>query len=290
MDSGSLRNPELRLYLTLPVILRKTELKTKIMGSNKIQGELWGKNPEDWALIQESTGKAGYKYVLDFLKFKSTDKLLDVGCGSGFFSNLAHIKGVNVVGIDASTPLIEQAKKRNSSIKFLKGEMEELPFKDNTFDIVCAFNSIQYAESVKNAILECKRTLKKTGKLVIMIWGNKEDCEAGSFLKVVGSLLPPPPAGAGGPFALSENELLENIIEECGLKIIDNSDVDSIWDYPDAETALKGMLSAGPTAKAINNSGYEKVYEETAKAIKPFTRENGSVIYKNKFRVVISEK
>jgi len=259
------------------------------MGSNKIQGELWGKNPEDWAIIQESTGNAGYKHVLNFLEFKPNDKLLDVGCGSGFFSNLAQIKGVNVLGVDASTPLIKQAKKRNSSIEFLTGEMEELPFDDNTFDIVCAFNSIQYAESVKNAILECKRTLKEKGKLVIMIWGNKEDCEVGSFLKVIGSLLPPPP-GAGGPFALSDNELLENMIDECGLKIIDNTDVNSIWDYPNAETALKGLLSAGPTAKAINNSGFEKVYEETAKAIKPYTKENGRVIYKNKFRVVISVK
>ncbi len=64
------------------------------MGSNKIQGELWGTNPKDWAFIQEATGGAGYKYVLDFLNPKPKDKLLDVGCGSGFFSNLAHVKGV----------------------------------------------------------------------------------------------------------------------------------------------------------------------------------------------------
>jgi ubiquinone/menaquinone biosynthesis C-methylase UbiE len=260
------------------------------MGSNKIQGELWGKNPKDWALIQESTGNAGYKYVLDFLKFKSADKLLDVGCGSGFFSNLAHTKGINVVGIDASTPLIEQAKKRNSTIKFLTGEMEELPFKDHTFDIVCAFNSIQYAESVKNAILECKRTLKEKGKLVIMIWGNKEDCEVSTYLKAIGSLLPPPPAGAGGPFALSENQLLEKTLEEVGFKIITNNDIESIWDYPNSEIAIKGLLSAGPAAKAIENSGFEKVHKTMIEAIKPHTRKNGRVIYNNKWRVVICEK
>ena len=260
------------------------------MGSNKIQGELWGKKPEDWALIQESTGNSGYEHVFEFLKLTSDDKILDVGCGSGFFSNLAYLKGLNIIGLDASTPLIEQAKKRNSSINFLTGEMEELPFEDNTFDIVCAYNSIQYAESVENAIRESKRVLKKNGKLVTMIWGNKEDCEAGSFLKVIGSLLPPSQPGAGGPFALSDNELLENILKECGLKVIDNTDVTSIWDYPNAETALKGLLSAGPTAKAINNSGFEKVYEESARAIEPYTKENGRVIYNNKFRVVISEK
>lgn len=212
-----------------------------------------------------------------------------MGCGSGFFSNFAFEKGFNIKGLDASMALIEEAKKRNSSIEFLLGEMEELPFNTDTFDIVCAFNAIQYAESVKNAILECKRVLKENGKLVIMIWGNKEDCEAGSFLKMLGSLLPPPP-GSGGPFALSEHQLLENIIEDSELKIIDNSDVSSVWDYPNVDTALKGLLSAGPAAKAIKHSGFEKVYSESLKAIEPHIQKSGHVIYKNKFRIIISEK
>ncbi|SDD66659.1 Methyltransferase domain-containing protein [Pricia antarctica] len=260
------------------------------MGSNKIQGALWGKKPEDWALIQEATGNSGYEHVFEFLKSTSADTILDVGCGSGFFSNLAHLKGLNVTGLDASAPLIEQAKKRNPSINLHVGEMEELPFEDHSFDIVCAFNSIQYAESVKNAVFESKRVLKRNGKLVIMIWGNKEDCETGTFLKVVGSLLPPPTPGAGGPFALSDNRLLETILENSGLKIIDNTDVVAIWEYPDSDTALRGLLSAGPAAKAIENSGFEKVYRESFKAIKPYIQKNGRVIYRNKFRVVISEK
>lgn len=259
------------------------------MGSNKIQGELWGLHAEDWALIQEATAQSGYEHAFKFINNTSNMKLLDVGCGSGFFSNLAYLKGMNVVGVDASASLIEQAKKRNNSIEFLTGEMEELPFKDNTFDVVCAFNSIQYAESVKKAILDCKRVLKENGTLIIMIWGNKEECEAATFLKVIGGLLPPAPVGAGGPFVLSENELLETIIKDCGLQIMNNTDVSAIWEYPSVETALKGLLSAGPSTKAIVYSGFEKVHKASLKAIEPYIQNNGHVIYKNKFRVVISE-
>ncbi len=74
--------------------------------------------------------------------------------------------------------------------------------------------------------------------------GDKEDCEAVTYLKALGSLLPPPPPGAPGPFALTENHLLETILEEIGLKILDSTDVDCIWDYPDIETAIKGLLSS----------------------------------------------
>lgn len=260
------------------------------MGSKTIQGELWGQQPKNWAEIQEKTGKAGYDYVLDFLDLKTGNKLLDVGCGSGLFSSLASDAGAEVTGIDASEKLIDEAKQRTNSVDFLIGEMEELPFDHNTFDFVCGFNSFQYAANIKNALEEAGRVLKNGGKIVVMIWGNKEDCEAATYLKAVGSLLPPPSPGAPGPFALSENHLLENILEESGFKIIDNIDINSVWDYPNKETALKGLISAGPVARAIQNSGWEKVYNTVSQVVDAYVKKDGHVVYNNKFRIVVAEK
>ena len=165
-----------------------------------------------------------------------------------------------------------------------------MPIEDKTFNSVLRFKSYQYAVNTKNALIEAKRVLKNEGKLVVMIWGNKEDCEAASYLKAIGSLLPPPPPNAGGPFGLSENQLLEKTIEEIGLRIIANNDITSIWDYPNADIALKGLLSAGPVAKAIEYSSFEKVYDTIPEPIQPYIQKNGRVVYKNKWRVVISEK
>lgn len=260
------------------------------MGSQLIQSKLWGQRPGDWATVQEPTGSTGYEYALNFLQPKPSDKILDIGCGSGVFANLAAKSGADVTGFDATEQLIEEAKLRNSSIQFLTGEMEELPFDDNTFDIVTGFNSFQYASDVKNALTQAKRVLKDKGKLAVMIWGDKDDCEATTYLKEVGSLLPPPPPGAPGPFALTDNHLLENILEEIGLRILDSHDVDSVWEYPDAETAMKGLLSAGPAARAIENAGYEKVYSTVLGASQSYIKTNGHIVFKNKFRVVISEK
>jgi ubiquinone/menaquinone biosynthesis C-methylase UbiE len=260
------------------------------MGSKIIQGQLWGNKSADWASIQEPTSKVGYQYVLQYLKLSANDKLLDVGCGSGFFSDLAYHQGAAVTGIDASDGLLAQAKLRNPNITFLTGEMEELPFDNNVFDIVCGFNSFQYAASIKNAFNEVKRVLIPGGKIVVMIWGNKKDCEAATYLKAIGSMLPPPPPGAPGPFALSENHLLENTLEEAGFKIINNVDLISIWDYPNIDAALKGLLSAGPAAKAIEINGFDKVLNTVSEAVKPYVKSNSHVVYNNKFRVIIAEK
>ena len=191
--------------------------------------------------------------------------------------------GAEVTGIDATEPLIEKAKQRAPGVAFSVGEMEELPFGDDTFDVVCGFNSFQYAANVKNALTEARRILKPGGKVLVMIWGNKEDCEAATYLKAVGSLLPPPPPGAGGPFALSENQLLEDTLNECGFNIISNEDIPSVWDYENADIALRGLLSAGPAVKAVQHCGFNVVYNAVALAIKPYIKENGHVVYQNKF-------
>ncbi|MEO8820162.1 MAG: class I SAM-dependent methyltransferase, partial [Ginsengibacter sp.] len=160
------------------------------MGSQSMQSKLWGQRPNDWATLQEPTGNSGYEYALEFLQPKQSDKMLDIGCGSGLFATLAAKLCADVTGFDATEQLIKEAKLRNPSVYFLTGEMEELPFDDNIFDIVSGFNSFQYAADVKHALSEATRVLKDKGKLVVMIWGDKEDCEALTYLKAVGSLLP----------------------------------------------------------------------------------------------------
>jgi ubiquinone/menaquinone biosynthesis C-methylase UbiE len=117
-----------------------------IMGSKEIQGRLWGQRVNDWAEIQEQKGNAGYGFVLNSISFAKDTMLLDVGCGAGYFCKLANDKGAKVVGIDASVELLSVAKRRSPEIKFLVGEIEELPFDDLSFDYVCGFNSFQYAE------------------------------------------------------------------------------------------------------------------------------------------------
>jgi len=260
------------------------------MGSQEIQNKLWGRQTEDWANIQEKTGISGYEYALNQLQLNTPINLLDIGCGSGIFSDFAQQKGISVTGIDACENLIQHAKQRNSDANFLVGEMEELPFNTNSFDVVCGFNSFQYAGNIKNAFTEAKRVLKDKGKVVVMIWGNKEDCEVASYLKAVGGLLPPPPPGAGGPFALSENQLLERLLEDVGFQTIDNFDVNSVWEYPDKQTALKGLGSSGPITKVIEHTSSDEVENTILNAIETYVRADGRVVYNNKWRVVTAIK
>lgn len=258
------------------------------MGSATVQRELWGVRANDWAQIQEGAVLPLYQAVLQEVNVESGTTLLDVGCGSGMFCQMAAELGAKVAGIDATAELLEIARERVPQGDFRIGEMEELPYSDNSFDIVTGFNSFQYASSPVNALRQARRVARPQGAVVIAVWGKAEDTEAAAYLSALGSLLPQPPPGAPGPFALSQDGALEALVKEAGLKPKEVQEVDCIWAYPDEETALKGLLSAGPAIRAINTSGEERVREAVIKAIDPYKTESGDYRLKNKFRYLIT--
>jgi SAM-dependent methyltransferase len=166
--------------------------------------------------------------------------------------------------------------------------MEELPFADGTFDVVTGFNSFQYASSPVAAVKEAKRVARKGGYVVAMAWGRPETCEAAGHLKAVGSLLPPPPPGAPGPFALSVDGALEKLMRDAALAPEGTFDVDAPWAYPDLSSALRGMLSAGPAVRAIRHSGEQRVAEAVTAAIEPYRTESGGYLLRNQYRYVVA--
>ena len=78
--------------------------------------------------------------------------------------------------------------------------------------------------------------------------------EAATLSAALRPLLPPPPPGAPGPFALSDEAALRVCASGAGLESLEVFDVDSPWQYSDLSTALRGLSSAGVAVRAIENS------------------------------------
>lgn len=259
-----------------------------VTGSSKVQGELWGARAHDWAEIQEPAQSELYPPVFDAAGVGEGTVLLDVGCGSGVAARIAHERGAKVSGLDAVAPSIEIARERVPEGDFRVGELEALPYGDDTFDVVTGFGAFQYAADPVNALREARRVLRPGGTLAIHTWGRPEHCEAAAIIKALGTLLPPPPPGAPGPFALSAPGALEDLVRAAGLTPAHAAEFSTRWEYPDRETALRAHLSSGPAAKAMKAAGEERVAAAIADALAPFRTASGGYTLENSWRYLLA--
>ena len=81
--------------------------------------------------------------------------------------------------------------------------------------MVIGLNSFRFAASPVNALQEAHRVSRIGASVVIAVFGKREDTEAAAYLAALGSLLPPPPPGAPGPFALSFDGALGSLAPSC---------------------------------------------------------------------------
>jgi SAM-dependent methyltransferase len=229
-----------------------------------------------------------YEEVFEQTRIGPGTALLDVGCGAGLACTLAAARGAQVTGLDATPELLAIARQRLPGVDLQLGDMESLPYPDHRFDVVTGFNSFQYAANPIRALREAKRVAKAGGQVVIAVWGSLEETQAAGYLQALGSLLPPPPPGAPGPFALSEPEALAALVRQAGLEPRQPGAVRCPWEYPDLEAAMRGLLSAGPSVRAIQVAGEERVREAVVGALVPFKRPDGSYRLDNTFRYLIA--
>jgi SAM-dependent methyltransferase len=256
-------------------------------GTSRIQGPLWSERADDWAEIQEPLMRPAFEAALDALAIGPDTRLLDVGCGSGFALRLAADGGATVTGLDASATLLEHARRRVPGAPLVQGELEDLPFEADSFDVVTGFNSFQYAARPAAALAEAVRVLAPGGRVLYLNWAPPDQSEASAYLAAIGKLLPPPPPGAPGPFALSDAEAIVRVFGEGGLDVTSTADVTVEWTYPDQATAIAGLMSSGPVVRAIHHAGEEAVVAAIADFLEPFRTDDGGYRITNVFRYAI---
>lgn len=105
---------------------------------------------------------------------KKKDKILDQGSGVGQFSFTIYKMGfIDVTGMDFSEKLIERARENNNKLKykckFVFGDIRDMPFKSDSFNIVVSGGIIEHVPETELTIKELSRVIKKQGYLLIQV-------------------------------------------------------------------------------------------------------------------------
>lgn len=104
------------------------------------------------------------------LDMKAGQKILDLACGQGFFSERLQKTGATIIGVDASGALIGRARKIAPKVKFVVSPADRLDFlKENSVDKIIIVLAIQNIENPSSVFKECARVLKPKGQMIIVM-------------------------------------------------------------------------------------------------------------------------
>ena len=143
-------------------------------------------------------------------------KLLDVACGTGVVALTAARQGVEVEGIDLTPELISRAIE-NSKImglkaKFVEGDVEFLPYKENEFDVILSQYGHMFAPRPAVVVKELARVLKPGGILAFSTW--PKELFMGKFFKLIESFSQPLPPEVASPVLWGDMAVIEDRLKD----------------------------------------------------------------------------
>jgi len=181
--------------------------------------------------------------------------VLEIACGTGAVTRYLRktlLPETKLVASDLSSDMLEYAKKKlqNEKIEWVIADACQLPFADDSFDLVVCQFGYMFAPDKPKAFREAYRVLRVGGSLLIATWDSIEFNEAtqivrGTFIKMFGGL----PPESLLPFSMNDDHELKLLFEASGFKDIS---VEHVLKNAVAASAMDAATSAGRAGLMYN--------------------------------------
>ncbi len=149
-----------KFYIAAHASKAHSELCTRVFGKDLCQ--------------DGQTDMPALMHVLELLKLRPEERVLDLGCGAGVISEFVSDEtGADVVGLDYSRSAIEAAKERTSAkrerIEFVTGNFNDLEFPDASFDAILSLDTLYWAADLREVTARLISMLKPNGRMGVFM-------------------------------------------------------------------------------------------------------------------------
>lgn len=212
---------------------------------------------ESWGLFAplEAVTTLPAAALVKFSGLQPKSRVLDVGCGTGVVAVTAARAGATVKGLDLSPRLLERARENASlaevSIDFKEGDVEALPYDNETFDVVLSQFGHMFAPRPDVALQEMLRVLKPGGTIAFSTW--PPNLYVGRMFSLVASFMPPP-EGVASPVLWGDPSIVR---ERLGARVSNLVFESDMMVYPTLSIGhyRKSIeTTVGPVLKLIESS------------------------------------
>ena len=189
------------------------------------------------------------------------DRVLDVGCGTGQSTREAARAAApgRVLGIDLSASSIERARERTAAARlenasYEQGDAQTHRFAPGSFDLAISRFGAMFFSDPLAAFANVARALRASGRLVLLVWQERERNEWASAIDaaICGSAAAPIPVAMSDAFSLGEPAATRQLLDRAGFGDIHLADVrEPVFYGPDGATALEWVSGFQSTREAL---------------------------------------
>jgi SAM-dependent methyltransferase len=214
--------------------------------------------------------------LVDAAGIGSGMKVLDVAAGTGNASLVAAQRGAQVTASDLTPELLDAGRERAQAegleLEWAEADAENLPFEDESFDVVMSSIGAMFAPHHQEVADELVRVCKPGGTIAMLNW--TPEGMIGALFRTMGPFAPPPPAGAQPPPLWgSEDHMRELFGDRVDFGTLERENLDiTAFQHPhDYGEHFKARY--GPTIAARANAERNGQVEEFDEALNNFCDE-----------------
>jgi SAM-dependent methyltransferase len=229
----------------------------QVDASNTEQLRAWdGDEGAYWAAHADHFDQSALPYhgrLLASAAISATERVLDVGCGTGQTTVLAARAATDgsALGVDLSSQMLAYARRRAAdegidNASFEQADAQIHPFETASFDVAISNTGATFFGDLVAGLTNIGEALRPGGRLVLLTWQalpNNEWVREFTGALAAGRDIPAPPPDAPSPFALSDPDRVRSILTSAGFTDIDlEGRSEGMWFGTDADDAHQFMF------------------------------------------------
>jgi ubiquinone/menaquinone biosynthesis C-methylase UbiE len=225
-------------------------------------GQRWARRQQ----VQDVLLKPIADILIDRARPKAGERIVDVGCGSGF-TTLAFAEKVgssgHVLGVDVSGPMLEQARANapaDAPVEFTLADATVYPFKPESVDLVTSRFGVMFFADPAKSFSNMYGALRPSGRLAFACWREpRENPWMMTPLQAVYKHAPRLPQQGPedpGPFSFASEARVNRILDAAGFKAVAMEPCNLALDIAiggGLEAAVRGALDIGPASRALED-------------------------------------
>ena len=212
------------------------------------------------------------RHLLDAAHLTSDSRALEVGCGPGHITAMMAATGATVTGVDLVPAMIETARTLHPGLEFIEANAEQLPFADDSFDVVLINFVIHHFALPDVVCTEIRRVLKPGGRFVFA--GPIEQFGFGAFIEGLTTHHSMEVLAHGPLYLEATQNDYENLVKDAGFASYDVGVRQLTLHLP----SLEPLLQTGSEMCELSELPQDtqnKIRETTIQRAEPYRTENG---------------